>query len=300
MARCGHRGPELDVAFLAAGGGAFFGALAVAVRWGLLRVPEPEVGAFVAAAVGAVTSATVAAPSAVTEGLKIGELWPFFAAGLIAPGASQIFLTLAVRHAGAARAAILMGSAPLIAILIALLVLGEPFRPLLGVATLLIVSGGFALAGEQRRVGHRRVRGSALALLCAALFATRDNILRWGARGHHDPPPLVEATASLLAAAALILVYVVLTRRDRLRTRLATALPAFAPAGLALALAYCTLLAAFDQGRVSIVSPLSATGSLWAVVLAAVVIGRSEEVERRTALAALLIVAGGALIGTLR
>lgn len=290
----------MDAAVLATLAGAFFGALAVAVRWGLLRAPEAEVGALVATAVGAVTSAAAAAPSAATEGLRISELWPFLAAGLIAPGASQIFLTLAVTHAGAARAAILMGSAPLIAILIALTVLGESVRPLIGLGTLLIVLGGLALAGEQRRAGHGHVRGSALALLCAALFATRDNILRWGARGHHDPHPLVATATSLLAAAALILVYVAVTRRDCLRTHVATAVPAFVPAGLALALAYSTLLAAFDHGRVSIVSPLSATGSLWAVVLAAVVIGRTEEVGRRTTLAALLIVAGGALIGVRR
>jgi drug/metabolite transporter (DMT)-like permease len=288
----------VDAIVLAVLAGASFGALAVAVRWGLYRAAEPEVGALVAAALGAVASAAAAAPSAAAQGLDIGKLWPFLAAGLIAPGASQVFLTLAVRHAGASRAAILMGSAPLIAILIALTLLGEPFRPLLAVGTVLIVLGGVALAGERAQAGHDRVRGSALALLCAALFATRDNILRWAARDQH-PPPLVAATASLLAAVALILVYVVLVRRDRLGTRLARALPAFAPAGLTLALAYGTLLAAFDHGRVGVVSPLNATGSLWAVVLAAIVIGRSEKIERRTTLAGLFIVAGGALIGAL-
>jgi drug/metabolite transporter (DMT)-like permease len=75
---------------------------------------------------------------------------------------------------------------------------------------------------------------------------------------------------------------------------------AFAPAGLALALGYGTLLAAFDHGRVGVVSPLNATGSLWAVLLATPVIGTSEGIGRRTILAALLIVAGGALIGALR
>jgi len=192
-----------------------------------------------------------------------------------------------------------MGTAPLISILIALTLLGEPFRPLLVVGTMLIVLGGVALAGERTRPEHVRVRGAVLALLCAALFAARDNIGRWGARDEH-PPPLVAATTSLLPAAALILVYLALVRRDRLRTHLPQAMRAFAPAGLTLALGYDTLLAAFDRGRVSVVSPLNATGSLWAVLLAALVIGRSEGIGRRTILAALLIVAGGGLIGALR
>jgi len=284
---------------LAALAGVTFGALAVAVRWGIRYGADPEVGALVAAAVGVVASATVAAPSAVADGADIGELWPFFAAGLIAPGASQIFLTLAVRHAGASRAAIFMGTAPLMSILIALTLLGEPFRPLLVVGTVLIVLGGVALAGERTRPEHVRVRGAALARVCAALFAARDNIVRWAARDEH-PAPLVAATTSLLAAAAFILVYLALLRRDRLWTHLPRAVPAFAPAGLALALGYDALLAAFDRGRVSVVSPLNATGSLWALLLAALVIGRSEGIGRRTVLAAVLIVGGGALIGALR
>jgi drug/metabolite transporter (DMT)-like permease len=279
--------------------GASFGALAVAVRWGIRYGADPEAGALVAAAVGVVASASIAAPSVVAYGADIRELWPFFAAGLIAPGASQIFLTLAVRHAGASRAAIFMGTAPLMSILIALTLLGEPFRPLLVVGTVLIVLGGVALAGEGTPPEYVRVRGAALALVCAALFAARDNIVRWAARDEH-PPPLVAATTSLLAAAAFILVYLALLRRDHVRTRLLRAVPAFAPAGLALALGYGALLAALDRGRVSVVSPLNATGSLWAVLLAALVIGRSEGIGRRTVLAAVLVVGGGALIGALR
>jgi drug/metabolite transporter (DMT)-like permease len=289
----------MSAAALAALAGVSFGALAVAVRWGLRRGADPEVGALVAAVVGVVASAAVAAPSATTRGVDTGELWPFFAVGLIAPGASQIILTLAVRYAGPSRAAILMGTAPLMSILIALTLLDEPFRLLLVVSTTLIVLGGVLLAGERTRPEHFRARGTALALFSAALFAARDNIVGWAARDEH-PPPLVAATASLLAAAALILVYLSVVRRDRLRAHLRPALPAFAPAGLALALGYDTLMAALDRGRVSVVSPLNATGSLWAVLLAALVIGRSELIGRHTVLAALLIVGGGALIGALR
>lgn len=283
---------------LAALAGASFGALTVAVRWGIRRRGDPDVGALVAATVGVFSSAIVAAPSA-ARGVDLGELWPFLAAGLIAPGASQIFLTRAVRHAGPSRAAIFMGTAPLVSILIALTLLHEPFRPLLGVGTVLIVLGGVALARDRTQREPFIARGATLALLCAALFAARDNMVRWAARDEH-PPPLVAATTSLLAATAVILAYLALFRRDSLRAHLPRAVPAFAPAGLALALGYDTLLAALDRGRVSVVSPLNATGSLWALPLAALVIGRSESIGRRTVIAAVLIVAGGALVGALR
>jgi uncharacterized membrane protein len=59
-------------------------------------------------------------------------------------------------------------------------------------------------------------------------------------------------------------------------------------------------LTAFDHGRVTIVAPLYGTESLWAVVISAVVLRRAEAVGLRLAAAALLVVAGGALIGGFR
>jgi drug/metabolite transporter (DMT)-like permease len=289
----------VDAVLLAALAGASFGALTVAVQWGIRRGADFDAGAFVAATIGGIAAAAFAAPSVAVEGVAVEALLPFLGAGLIAPGASQIFLTLAVRHAGPSRVAILMGAAPVISILIAAVLLNETFRPPLVMGTILIVLGGVALVGERIRPGHSGRRGSLLALLCAALFAARDNLLRWAVRDDNIPP-LVAATSTLLAATAFILIYLLFFHRDHLRTRLLQAVPAFAPAGLALALGYGTLLSALDRGRVGIVSPLNATGSLWAVLFAALVIGRTEAINRRTLVAALLVVAGGVLIGTFR
>jgi drug/metabolite transporter (DMT)-like permease len=163
----------------------------------------------------------------------------------------------------------------------------------------LIVLASLALAIERTRPQHFRARGAVFALVCAVLFASRDNVIRWAARDAH-PPPLLAAAASLLAGTVFILVYLALVHRDRFRHRLLRGVPAFAPAGLALALGYGALLTALDRGGVSVVSPLHATGSIWALLLTALVIGRQEGIGRRLVVAALLIVAGGALIGALR
>ena len=140
-----------------------------------------------------------------------------------------------------------------------------------------------------------------LALACAALFAVRDNIVRWAARGVH-PPPLVAAD-------------VVARRRGDRDARLRARDPAqaslrraarggrdaFAPAGIALAVAYDFLFVAFDRGRVSIVAPLNATQSLWAVLLSGVIWdGSTELIGRPLVLAATLIVAGAAVISVVR
>jgi drug/metabolite transporter (DMT)-like permease len=232
-------------------------------------------------------------------GFAASDLWPFAIAGVVAPGAAQIILIMAVRDAGPSRAAILIGTAPLISVGIALTILDEPFRPWLVAGTILVVAGGAVLAFERTRPENFRAIGAVLALLCAVLFAIRDNVARWAARDTH-PPGLVAAAVALAAALVLVAAYVVVTRPAAL-SRLRPAVAAFAPAGVAVGLGYASLLLAFDHGRVSIVAPLNATQSLWAVVFSALLIGRHHEViTRRLVTAGLLVVAGSSVIGIVR
>ena len=70
--------------------------------------------------------------------------------------------------------------------------------------------------------------------------------------------------------------------------------------GILFGLSYVCLFEAYWRGRVTVVSPLVATESLWGVALSALLIRHTEGMGRRLALGALLIVAGGALIGATR
>jgi uncharacterized membrane protein len=60
------------------------------------------------------------------------------------------------------------------------------------------------------------------------------------------------------------------------------------------------LYVAFDRGRVTIVAPLVATESLWAVLISMIMLRRSERFGVRLLLAAALVVGGGALISSFR
>ena len=280
--------------------GVLFGALAVAVRHGLGRGADPEVGALVVPTVALVLAVVVSVPSLALDTLRVADLWPFALAGLLVPGLSQLLFIFAVRDAGPSRAAILIGTAPLLSVAIALALLGEPLHPLLPLGTALVVVGGVVLARERSRPVQFRLLGAAFALACAGLFAVRDNVVRWAARGSH-PPPLIAADVSLLAAAVFVLGYLLVARRARLRSQFVRALPAFAPAGISLALAYDLLFAAFDRGRVSVVAPLNATQSLWAVVWSALLYGREGElISRRLVLSGVLVVAGAAVVSAAR
>ena len=203
--------------------GALFGVFTLAVRAGLTRGADPEAGALVITGLGFLTGAALALPE-LASGIDPSDLWPFFVVGAIVPGVSQILFILAVRDAGPSRAAILIGTAPLISVLIALLVLDEPFRPLLLAGTALIVAGGAILVRERARPSHFRMLGAVLALTCAALFAVRDNAVRYVARGA-DAPPLAASAASLLGASTVVLLYLLIVRRHGLRVKLRAALP---------------------------------------------------------------------------
>jgi uncharacterized membrane protein len=75
---------------------------------------------------------------------------------------------------------------------------------------------------------------------------------------------------------------------------------AFVPAGILFGLSYLCLFEAYYRGRVSVVSPLVATESLWGVGLSALLLRRSELVGPRLFAGAALVVAGGILISVFR
>lgn len=268
---------------------ALFGAMTVAVRLGLLRTPDARLGA-AATALVAFCVALAAAPLG-SGGTNVRDLALFALAGLLAPGVSQLLFTLAVRDAGAARASVVVGAAPLATVALGLLVLDEPFELALLAGAALIVVGGTALVWERLRPESFRAVGLVWAIGCTLLFASRDTFVRWFSG--ETPVASTAGAAATLFGGSLVLA--LLARRAPWRR----ALP-FVPAGVCFGLSYVFLFEAYYRGRVTVVSPLVATESLWGVGLSALLIGRSERVGRRLVVGAVLIVAGGALIGAAR
>ena len=280
---------------LALASGMFFGALNITMRLGLARAADVGAASAVIASVGFVLVA--AAALAAGSELDPDELWPFFLIGVLVPGLSQLLVVQAVQAAGASRAGILFGMAPLFSSLFAVVAFGEPLRLTLAVGTLLVVAGGVALAWERERPVDYRAYGAALAVTVAAAFGLRDNVAR--AVGEDvTADPLAQATAIMLGASAALVAYA-LTRRSA-AARLRAAFVPFAASGVVTALAQVTLFEALARGRVTVVAPLVGTGVLWTVVFAALFLGRSELVGRRLFVVALLVVAGSTLVGVTR
>jgi drug/metabolite transporter (DMT)-like permease len=173
------------------------------------------------------------------------------------------------------------------------LVLGEPLSAPLLVGAVLIVAGGVELARERARPEHVRLLGLAFALGAVVLFAVRDNLLRWLSQGT-SAPPAVAAAAGLLGGT--LVVAAMLGPRLRGRPVVRPSLP-FLGVGVLFGLSYVALFEAYYRGRVTVVSPLIATESLWGVALSLLLIRHTELVGWRVVFGALLVVAGGVLIG---
>jgi uncharacterized membrane protein len=88
-----------------------------------------------------------------------------------------------------------------------------------------------------------------------------------------------------------------LATRTRLTKRAAAA---FVPAAVCYGLSYVFLFEAFARGRVSVVSPIVATESLWGVTFSWLVLRGSERIGRRLVAGAAFVVVGGVLIGIYR
>jgi drug/metabolite transporter (DMT)-like permease len=281
---------------LACGSAALFGAMSVAVRFAVRRSSDAALGSLAMSSVAFAVTAVIGL--AATRRLDLGDVWPFLIAGTIAPGLSQVFFVRAVREAGAARTSVLMGTAPLVAVAIALIFLREPVHAALLVGAGLIVAGGIALARERVRPSDFRRLGVVFALTATVLFAVRDNVLRSFAKDTHVHA-LVAAPASLLAGLGMIALYLLVSHGSWPRGYMRQ-LHLFAPAGVFFGLSYAALFEAYYRGRVSVVAPLIATESLWGVAFSALLLRRSELVGRWLVVGAALIVAGGALIGVSR
>lgn len=269
-----------------------FGAMTVALRPALARGDDPLLGALVTvlAAIGVALVATV-----VVGEWDLAGVWPFLLAGVMGPGVSQVLFTLGVRDAGPSRASAAVGTAPLFAVVFAVVLLDETLVAAVAVGAVLIIAGGLVLAGERGRPSHVRTIGLVYAAAAAAVFALRDTFVRWLSVDTDVTPPL--ATLSTLASGALTILVVLLVMRRPVSLR---PLPAFAPAGVCFGLSYVILFEAYYTGPVSVISPLVATESLWGVALSALFLRRHELVGPRLVAGAALVVVGGVLIGVFR
>ena len=280
--------------------GVLFGLLTALVRRGLMRQPNALVGAMVITSSAAVMVLVVTVLTGKGgDLLELRMAAGYFALGIVVPGISQILFVVAVREVGASRTAIMIGTAPLLATIIAVAFRGEALVIGLVAGTVLIVIGGASLAWDRNLPPGFRARGMLFAFFCALLFAVRDNAVRM-LDGASEMDPRAATTWTLIGAAVAVAVYATISRRGAVLTEYRSVFRSFIPAGVVFASAYLALVVALEIGRVTVFAPLNAMQSMWTVLFAWLLLGKSDGIGARIVLAMLLVVSGGILIGVFR
>ena len=220
------------------------------------------------------------------------KIWPFLVAGLVAPGLARLLAFMGIDRIGVARTTSLMAAAPLFAVVIAMVCLGERPTPLLLSGAAAIVGGSILLAHRSRHETHWRRRDMIFPALAALGFAVRDNLSRWGLRDFGDS---LAAAAAATVTSLLFMWVCAAVWRARLSVP-ATSVAFFAVSGVCEGSAYLLMWRALSIGDVSVVSPLVNSYSIVAIALAAIFLRDLERVTWRITVAAALIVAGVALV----
>ena len=236
-----------------------------------------------------------AAPIALADGPVVWAAVPIFVAiGLLYPGAVTLLTFAANRALGPVITGTLGNLAPLFAVALAVVMLGEPLHPA-QLGGLLVTVAGVVILTVNRRDGiaHWRSWYLLLPLLAAGLRGFIQPSIKLGLEIW--PSPFAAALVGYVVSSMLVVA------ANRLQSgRFVTSAPWrgrlwFVVVGLFNGLAVLLMYTALAHGPVALVSPLVATYPLMTVAGSMLILGRIEG-ALRVAVGVALTVAGVALL----
>lgn len=220
----------------------------------------------------------------------------FGLAGILGSGIGRILFYIGVDRVGSSLAAAFANTRPLFAVLLALVWLDEVVTLPMAAGVVVLVLG-LAILSISRGgdvTGWRRV-DLAFPLAAALVFALGNVIRRFGLTA--TPATVIQGIAVGESAALVAVVgYAVASGRTEVVRAPREAVGLFLTTGVLASLGLFTLFEALDRGPVSVVDPLVATSPLFTVVLAAVLLRRTEQITTRLAIGVVLVVVGVGLV----
>ena len=216
----------------------------------------------------------------------------FLALGLFFPVAVTFLAYEANRRMGPTIAGAIGSTAPLFAVLAAVLFLGETLSLTQGAATLAIVAGSVVLVWRRGTSARGAawtswVSWAAAALRALAQVIAKAGLLIW-------PNPFAAALLGYSVSALMIFVVTALSGRPEARVFTRRGVFWFWLTGLCNCLAVLTLYAALEIGSVKIVSPIAASYPLFTLLLNSVML-REERLSARL-LGGVALMVGGVVV----
>ena len=205
---------------------------------------------------------------------------PIFAAvGVVFPSVLTLLTFEGNRLLGPVITGALGNLSPLFAVTLAVILLGEPLRPLQIMGLLVIVAGVLIITVRRPQdVGNWRSWWLLLPLGAAALRGLIQPVIKIGLEIW--PSPIAAGLTGYIVSALVVLIFA------RIRTgRFVTKAPLagrlwFVAVGLSNGIGVLLMYAALGNGRVSLVAPLVATYPLMTVGLGTLVLGRADGAAR--------------------
>ncbi len=269
-----------------------YGASSVLARKGM-RDSTPMTGVIVGSIVQMIllSALLVANPPAAFNWTAVGL---FVASGIFASTLGRLLNFTSIERLGVPLSAAIIGSNPLFSTLFAAMFLGEQVAANTLLGTVLVVAG-IAVA---RSGGHavKGLRGRDIMIpIAAATFYGAASVTRKAAL-NILPDSVFGAVIGALSSLVVYSIYLIVTRRTRDLQINWVGSRFFVINGVVLTLAWLSMFTALTTGKVSVVTALGGTSPLFAVLLSAILLKDSEELNLRIAVGCLAIVAGAAVI----
>ena len=227
------------------------------------------------------------------------ELWLpanllFVLVGIFVPGIARFFIFKGMDRLGASITSCLTNATPLFATLFAVSFLGEQPSATNLLGTLSIVTGIVSLSWSGASKTWR-TRDLLFPLTAAFLFASRDNMVRFGL-AHIHAPILGAAIAATTSFITMFMLYLIFEKKSPLGAAAPRGFAIFATAGFMNFLSYAFAYTALSMESVSLISPLINGSSLFVLPLSALFLKDVDRLNPRKVSAIVLVILGVFLI----
>jgi uncharacterized membrane protein len=219
----------------------------------------------------------------------------FALAGLVGTVGGRLFRFLAIDRVGASVSTALINLNPMIATILAILLLGERVTLPIVAGTLVIVVGTVLLSLSGRRMGfHPRLLW--LPILSASFFGTVSILRKLGLSG---AGPVIGTALNVTTAAVVVAAFMLATGQRQAMVTRGRPLAYFVAAGLMENTGVFLNIVALGMGTVSVVTPLYGSSPIFVLLLSLLFLRGVETLTTRVVAGTLLIVLGIYLISAL-